>query len=438
MTGLKLLLSNRLRRTILTVALAFAVLFSLLAIVQYLYVKGLFDDEERARLSLTLSDAVSVAVHAGKWQPAQLRQANDFGPANYVIVSAAGQLIDSGGDSIADVFDRVGPPMELGNRNVRITNQIGEPWIIIGHRVDGGRVYEGSSITLNPTIDARDLERDMPVYGSTIRTATYVRSKDINAADSFLVLDDFLNIKTLVGGMPINVVMRVPSSIADGELSTIVTSAGSREMLATSITTASPHARIYAFDDVSSQSTVISSFTRFDVFVAFASWLLFIGAALILLVRQERSIRKNEISLQRALEEGENEQIEFKEGVIDNILAQTITAFSNSSAGGNIFIGVADDGTVLGIAEHTLQERDKLQQKIRNIAAQRIKPSGVLVRCAFLPYGDKLVCRISVSRGAEAFYMFNGTVYLRHMTSVVSAEPTQIMSLVKSARAAGF
>ena len=82
-------------------------------------------------------------------------------------------------------------------------------------------------------------------------------------------------------------------------------------------------------------------------------------------------------SLARIIQQGENDQVEFKstlrwnlktdrsERVIEKAWLKTVVAFLNSS-GGTLIVGVGDDGTVVGIAPDQFDNEDKYLLHVNN------------------------------------------------------------------------
>jgi len=72
------------------------------------------------------------------------------------------------------------------------------------------------------------------------------------------------------------------------------------------------------------------------------------------------------------LSRGEDSRHQFKENFTNaDALAAEIVAFANT-AGGQIFIGVQNDGTVLGLSHADI---DRLNQLISNSASQNVRPA---------------------------------------------------------------
>ena len=74
-------------------------------------------------------------------------------------------------------------------------------------------------------------------------------------------------------------------------------------------------------------------------------------------------MRKTNANLKFVIEKGEDYQVEFKEGVSSGI-EKDMVAFANST-GGDIYIGITDDGEIKGI-DITNQLKSKVQDRARN------------------------------------------------------------------------
>ena len=104
------------------------------------------------------------------------------------------------------------------------------------------------------------------------------------------------------------------------------------------------------------------------------------------------------------IEKGEDSQTQFKERFESiDALAAEICAFSNSN-GGNILVGISDDGKIIGLAKEEIR---RLNQWVSNACSQKIDPQ-VNVTTQNIKYQDRIVMVISVSMGSNKFYMANG------------------------------
>lgn len=127
----------------------------------------------------------------------------------------------------------------------------------------------------------------------------------------------------------------------------------------------------------------------------------------------------------------ESETIELKEVVVDDIKKEII-AFANCD-GGKLYIGVRDDGTVVG-----LNNPDEVSLQISNTVRDSIKPDVTM----FLHYqtieedGKKIVA-VNIQRGTDRPYylakkgMHPEGVYVRQGYSSVPATDTAIRRMIK-------
>ena len=127
----------------------------------------------------------------------------------------------------------------------------------------------------------------------------------------------------------------------------------------------------------------------------------------------------------------ESENIELKSAVTDDIKKE-IVAFANSD-GGTLYIGVRDDGEVVG-----LDDPDGAALQVSNMVRDSIKPDVTM----FLHYetitdNEKKIIAVSVQRGTDRPYyiakkgMRPEGVYVRQGYSAVPATDTMIRRMIK-------
>lgn len=127
----------------------------------------------------------------------------------------------------------------------------------------------------------------------------------------------------------------------------------------------------------------------------------------------------------------ESETVELKEIVVDEIKKEII-AFANSN-GGRLYIGVRDDGEVVGI-----DDPDKVSLQISNMVRDAIKPDVTM----FLHYetieeARKKIVVVDIQRGTDRPYylakkgMRPEGVYVRQGYSSVPATDTAIRRMIK-------
>lgn len=127
----------------------------------------------------------------------------------------------------------------------------------------------------------------------------------------------------------------------------------------------------------------------------------------------------------------ENLTTEFKEAYTDDI-KKTVAAFANT-AGGRIYIGIADDGSVTGI-----ENEDEVMLRASNAVRDAIRPDVTM----FVSYhvdkiNDKNVAVIDVQKGTACPYYLEskgirpGGVYIRQGASSVPASSAAILKMIK-------
>ena len=100
----------------------------------------------------------------------------------------------------------------------------------------------------------------------------------------------------------------------------------------------------------------------------------------------------------------EDSRNEFKIKLPDD-LEETVIGFLNSKDGGNIYIGVDDNGKVIGLKNNL----DLLQRKIKDLIISNIEPSVLgLFDIEVLEENNKKYIHITVARGTERPYHIKG------------------------------
>lgn len=127
----------------------------------------------------------------------------------------------------------------------------------------------------------------------------------------------------------------------------------------------------------------------------------------------------------------ESETLELKEIVVEDIKKEII-AFANS-AGGTLYVGVADDGNIVGV-----ENPDMVIQQISNMVRDSIKPDiTMFTRYAAKNVEGKQIVAVEIQRGTERPYYLAKKglrpegVYVRQGTSSVPATSTAIRRMIK-------
>ena len=127
----------------------------------------------------------------------------------------------------------------------------------------------------------------------------------------------------------------------------------------------------------------------------------------------------------------ESETVELKRTVVDDI-KKTIVAFANSD-GGTLYIGVEDNGDVLGV-----DKADEVLLQVNNMIRDSIKPDVTLfVQSAEEEADGERIVSVTVGRGSDRPYYLAGKglrpegVFVRHGAASVPATDTAIRRMIK-------
>ncbi len=127
----------------------------------------------------------------------------------------------------------------------------------------------------------------------------------------------------------------------------------------------------------------------------------------------------------------ESETIELKEIVVEDVKKEII-AFANCK-GGKLYIGIQDDGTVVGVTDP-----DKISLQISNMVRDSIKPDvSMFLRYQTIEINNKMVVEVDIQQGTNRPYylakkgMRPDGVYVRQGYSSVSATDASIRYMIK-------
>ena len=138
-------------------------------------------------------------------------------------------------------------------------------------------------------------------------------------------------------------------------------------------------------------------------------------------IRIIEDLRRNHMDIKKIIEEGENTNVEFKSSLrydsntekinkaLEEVIMKSIAAFSNTE-GGRLFIGISNDGEILGL-EHdysTLKHANQdffelhLRTLIETYYGNAFSAEGI--RIDFIVEDGKDICIVYISKGREPVY----------------------------------
>ena len=149
--------------------------------------------------------------------------------------------------------------------------------------------------------------------------------------------------------------------------------------------------------------------------------------------------------LDRLIGLGESDGVEFKSALRTNLhtgkrdrrielsILKTLAAFLNTN-GGKLVVGVADDGTPVGIKEDGFANEDKMILHLVNLVNDRIGPESMLeIRCHFEDYQDVRVLVVQCPKSSRPVYVKDGSevrFYVRTGPSSRELNAREIVSYV--------
>jgi len=114
---------------------------------------------------------------------------------------------------------------------------------------------------------------------------------------------------------------------------------------------------------------------------------------------------------------GETATLEFKSSLrwnvhkkefdceIENAVLKTIVAFCNTK-GGELLIGIADDGSILGVEHDRFPNSDKFQLHLGNLLQNRIVPNlANLIEYKMVTMNDKSICHVTCRSSTKEIWL---------------------------------
>lgn len=206
--------------------------------------------------------------------------------------------------------------------------------------------------------------------------------------------------------------------------------------------------------DLASQlNSILFKIDTIDILVAASGVLLLLMLALRIskgnrtIDNSKKKITPN--TLKELIDEGENAHLEFKSSVRHNLITgkpgkeielawlKAVIAFLNT-AGGTLLIGVADDGTVIGIDNDAFDNDDRCLLHIKNLINQHIGAEFTpMLDITALPYKGFKVVVIECKQSPEPVFLTfgkNEDFYIRTGPSNTKLSPSKIISYLEQFR----
>ena len=132
---------------------------------------------------------------------------------------------------------------------------------------------------------------------------------------------------------------------------------------------------------------------------------------------------KSEKFIKEIIKAGESEQLEFKVSVRNDITARVVCSFLNGE-GGQILIGVDDNGEIIGI-----KNAENVSAQLQQYLIKEIIPEAS-VTVSVEKYQEKEILSVEVGTGSKQPYVFDGGIFYRRGSNTVKASSKEISELI--------
>jgi len=435
-------------KQILWVLLFSTLFFSVVAVVQYIFVENQARKTALSQLNHLTQEVIGAINYTDHWDLKKYRQA-DILASNFYVIAENGVVVDIEG-FIPDVIPSPKILISLKPKTPKtVTTSLGETWQLLLKNIKDGSVVLGISNPDNLKEASKELFENAEKFNNLSVEQVAKRSfpREIAAEIEYSVFDTNGNLKMQLGGIPLEIDKINLSKLAATEVRERKIDGKEYLTLVTPITDSSNKTvgRIIVPLDISLQREALQVQERFNLVVAFLSWVTVILLLSWYFISNERKKRKYQISIEEGLKRGESQTIEFKEtlefdvksnapsqGVLKSTL-KTVAAFLNST-GGTLFIGVSDMHEIKGLERDFRlckgKNVDGFQQKLRDLLCSRFHPTPWgKVNLRFESVNNVVVCAIDAQALPKPEVVhFDGELYVREGNTTRKLEGPQLTS----------
>lgn len=383
--------------------------------------------------------------YTDRWDLTRLRQAETAAP-HYCVLDKDGLLIDVAG-YFPELQFRVAPIQSEVALKTTFIPETGESWRMLVHRLQDGIVILGASPPDDVTNIDEKLIDNAKHFGSSIAEAILVDVAMIDKNLDYALIDDSGRIRSAYGGIPLKVINW--SDPAIGQVDQINSDSGiSYGIFASSFVDKAGRivGKIVVFDKMPLKAW--QSWRAWVIFLLSSSLLAVVVVFLFHRIRPHSAqIAGND--LESRIRCGETKTLEFKSSLrwnsfkkgfdiqIENAVLKTIVAFCNTE-GGELLIGVSDDGTILGIENDGFKNPDKFLLHIRNLIVDRIIPKTVLgsIDYEIISLEGKPICHVICTSSSEDIWLKPDTTtpeqfFVRSRPSSTPLSPKEAVAYIQ-------
>jgi hypothetical protein len=407
-------MSERANKRLRLGLLFFALVFTVIALLQYQFTKWELRRTVTSQLASWAEELRDAVVGHGKWQPQAFRNSAPAAP-DYLIVTRDGLLVDVEGFAAALLPNVSSPAWPADDQPHAVKSAINEDWTVLSHKVRGGLVVLGIPSTLGLSDAEERLRTNAAHFGSDLSHAAHVGPRRIDSLIDYAVIDDGGHIRTMWGGVPLQMKPEaVARMLSMGPIVDVGKATYQLHTEALFDATAQPLGTVVVLKDISGEEALRRQAFAFNGVIGVLSWIAVGG----LFAYYVNSFRSPNVSCDQAYAGEEGQKVEFKSSFrwdynlqkpskdIEGAVIKTVAAFLNTE-GGVLLIGVDNNKVVLGLEPDyaslkTKPNRDgwelALQQAFMQAVGADLTTRSIDVRFCSLDGKDVCIVRVSPAR----------------------------------------
>src|SRR6516165_4734356 len=194
-------MSRSFKSLVAIVALVSAVLFTAVAVGQYLFVIYQLHEGREDTLESWAGDLRDAIAFEDAWNLQGYRRSTE-GPDTYFILTATGTVVDTHGYLFA-MLGQVSLPFRFEfERPLKFSSEVGEAWTLFVHKLRDGMVILGVRAEVTPENLQERFSVNASRFGSTVADAADTRERAIDESFDWAVIDLNGNVRWAIGGIP--------------------------------------------------------------------------------------------------------------------------------------------------------------------------------------------------------------------------------------------
>jgi hypothetical protein len=329
-----------------------------------------------------------------------------------------------------------------------ITSSLGESWRMLAKKVEGGVVIVGVATHGDVASEDALLQENLKRFGTTFEAASKLSDREIDWTVDYAVLDNGGRIGRMWGGIPLQAASG-KFMLPDG-LNTVSKDDKTYAVFVKTLRSekGKPIGQAAVHRDTSITSVALRQQIMFTLLCV-----VLCSIAAVLMVIPHLLARPSFRGVREVLAHGEDENVEFKASLqwdVDrkvmnpallHMITRSVCGFLNSAKGGQVVIGVKDDGFVLGLHEDIKQAQgssvDGFQKRLSDLLDSAIGSDYASLWSVNIEEVDgKTVCLINVCPSHRPAYLKGDKArgsqfYIRSLSSTRCLDTKESVTYMK-------